>query len=274
LIIQIGLEDNGLNIYKLIQQKKDDLFKTCQDWITNIYPIKDNVCTVEIDDNCIDNLCILLSDIIIENLEIRYLAGILKGEYTFLTEKEQCEILVYTLKNVWEKENSKEAILSAKIDVETRLLSVIDNNNEFILEGFMRFRMKDYLNHWNCELKKAINNYLSNQEYKEFIEVVKYFVNSKESKYSNVNVVIKPNNTFSIFDKNMAFIDDSNIITRNKLTSFNLENFDILLSILISLAPKKITIHDHDNIEDSLFIPTLKKIFDNRVFFAHKSPSN
>jgi putative sporulation protein YtxC len=264
--MKIGLEDPKIGIKHLINQKKERLIDAKKDWIT--LEDEGNTCIIKTNKQEKENICIVLSDIIIENLEVRYLVNILKNEYKFLTEKEQCEILVLSLKSVWDPTKQSQDIDKAKKDVSNRIMQVLENSDELILEGFMRFRMKDYLLSWRDSLKRTIDSYLLNKEYDEFINVVKYFVMIKKSKYEKINVFITSDNTFAIFDENMVLIDDSKNVSDQTFRTYDMKYKDILLSLLVNIAPKHITIHHPNNLNDDVFIKTLNKIFDNQVFLV------
>ena len=53
----------------------------------------------------------------------------------------------------------------------------IEENNEFNINGFLLFRMKDLRLNIEVLIDRVIENYIIDKEYEEFIRLLKYFVN-------------------------------------------------------------------------------------------------
>ena len=194
---------------------------------------------------------------------------ILKKEYYFLSEKEQCEILVFALNNIWKNETLVMNIDQAKIEVAERLKDTLNETDEIILEGFMRFRMKDFLSHWREILIASIDHYLLEQEYKEFINILKYFVEIRKPKIKTIHITIGHDGSFIILDDLLKVVNDDVLVKNSKEKNMTLTKEDILLSMLISIAPKKIIVHNAEKIEDKLLIDTIKRIFIDKVLFTN-----
>jgi hypothetical protein len=103
---------------------------------------------------------------------------LLKQEYCFLSEKEQCDILVHVLKKLWYgTSGQKNEIAACKNDIPAAARAITENDtNTIILEGFMRFRMKDYLEAWEKELASCVQDYVRRKEYAEFVEILRLFI--------------------------------------------------------------------------------------------------
>ena len=268
--VRIGLEDKKIDFYKLLLARKKKMLGSSTLWKTKAYN-KDKIvfCEIETSDENLINICIVLADIIIENLEIRYFVNILKKEYYFLSEKEQCEILVFSLNNIWKNSEYGMDINQAKIEVSKRLKIIFDETDEITLEGFMRFRMKDYLSDWRDILTASINHYLMEQEYKEFIKVLKYFVEIRKPKINTIHITIGNDGKFIILDDFLKVVHDDALVYNSKESDLALTNEDVLLSMLVSIAPNKIIVHNADKIEDKLLIDTIKRIFIDKVKFSN-----
>ena len=270
----IGLEDNGLLIKPLIINRMHRITNEGHSIKLNDIEGKGSYfCGVELDDSkngkSIDIFCDLLADIIIENLQIRYLINILRQRYFFLQEKTQCELLIKTLKQLWYgKTDIKSNITLCKLDVAERLHKCFleSDDKELVLEGFMRFRMKDYLEKWDALLKKNIDEYVMEKEYKEFIGVLRYFVLLREPKEVTIHLHYTALGGYELSDAQSNKISDDGIgakeALRNKMTKE-----DVVLSALINISPEKIIIHNSKDISEKRLLMTIKNVFLDRVVF-------
>ena len=102
----IGIEDDGLKLLPLISNRTlGAMHRGCMVRVREIDGTDGRMADVTVT-GCGQDfeteyavLCIILSDIIVENLQIRHLVHLLRRDHHDLTEKEQCDILVRTLKN-------------------------------------------------------------------------------------------------------------------------------------------------------------------------------
>lgn len=271
----IGLEDNGLLIKPLIINRMNRL--------TNVgHSIKlmemkgkgTGFCSVEIDDEKDGEgkgiFCDLLADIIIENLQIRHLITVLRQKYFFLHEKTQCEILIKTLKLLWYgKGDMKNDIAFCKKDVSRRLLQCFDESDEkeLVLEGFMRFRMKDYIDKWEALLKQNVDEFVMEKEYKEFIGVLRYFVMLREPKNVTVHLRYSERDGYELSDAQKNKIQDESLKNTSTKIKEKMTREDIVLSSLINISPEKIVIHNSNDISEKRLLLTIKNVFLDRVVF-------
>ena len=144
------------------------------------------------------------------------------------------------------------------------------SNHNFYLNGFVNFRLLDYINFLNEQVDTAVNKFLIDKEYSEFVNLLKLYINS-ESPNSNVNHLhlIYNNKNSIIIDDNKNIVASNSNITKSKYVSdISFSSNDYALNTLLNLLPKKITIHLIDDNSDE-FISTLKIIFENKVYLCN-----
>jgi putative sporulation protein YtxC len=209
-------------------------------------------------------LCTLLADIIVENLQIRHLVSLLKDNYYFLSEKEQCDILVRVLKKLWYGgTDKKNEIASCKVDIKQRLCEAIKENEarNLMLEGFMRFRMKDYLDRWQKELSSTVEDYIRKKEYAEFVEILRLFIKIRIPRARKVHICIGGDGDYLLLDEKLCLL-------RCRFPGSNIDKDDALLSALVNIAPQSIIVHNRDRFWDPKIIETIKDVFGQRVEFS------
>ncbi|EOU1841331.1 putative sporulation protein YtxC [Clostridium perfringens] len=162
-----------------------------------------------------------------------------------------------------------------------KINDIIENIKEFILEndyinieGFITFRMKNFLKDIECIIDKVVEDYMIEKEYNEFIKILKYFVDIQDCKLEEVNIIVQKNGSYEVKDsKGLNIFKDF----LNEITDVAEEGIinteDIIISGLITNAPKKIKIYNEEYCINKEFIQTIKSVFGERVE-THRSYNN
>lgn len=139
----------------------------------------------------------------------------------------------------------------------------IEDNRNIVLEGIVNFRVNEYVRNLDNIVDMAVNKYIIEKEYKEFINLLKIYVNSSSAK-TDIMHLIYINGESILLDKEKNIVHlENNINNAGYLSDISFSSNDIALNTLLNLLPKKLKIHVI-NKEDE-FINTLKLIFDNRI---------
>jgi putative sporulation protein YtxC len=120
-----------------------------------------------------------------------------------------------------------------------------------VVEGFINFCLPDYLKEIRFAIDLAYEELRNEKEYNEFIKLLRYFVDSQPAKTNEVNLLME-NEGFCLWDgKGIKIEEDflSSYLDDILLDDINLD--DILISILITIAPRRIIIHDNNQLADS-----------------------
>ena len=135
-----------------------------------------------------------------------------------------------------------------------------------ILTGFINFRLSNYLKILDYIVDISVNELVVDREYKEFINLLKAYVNSNPSNISLVHFFYK-NNESILLDSNYKTIPfEADLSNLNYISDVSFSENDISLNTLLNLLPKKIIIHLSKYSDE--FITTLTYIFENRIEFA------
>lgn len=213
-----------------------------------------------------------LSDVIINYWEPKLIKKIIRTNYFYFNRCEQKRILHFTEDVLNFTEVGEKRGIFYQIKRKTFLLhKVMDylrNNSTIILDGFVRFRLKDYLEQLEEAVDKAIDEYLMDKEYKEFIRLLRYFVDLQEPKRDLVNVVVKDGELL-LYDDQMRTIESDYGFEQITRENPDVNSDDILVSSLINMAPRKIVIHGSGQREKNEVINALYNIFEDRVIFCN-----
>lgn len=139
----------------------------------------------------------------------------------------------------------------------------LKENKNIVLEGVVNFRLNEYIKKLDNIVDMAVNKYIIEKEYKEFINLLKIYVNATESKTDMFHLIYF-NGESILLDKQKNIVQlENNINNAKYLSDITFSSNDIALNTLLSVLPKKIEVHLIDK-EDE-FINTLKLIFDDRI---------
>ena len=136
-------------------------------------------------------------------------------------------------------------------------------NKSFFLDGFVNFRLAKYKEVLDYSIDIAVNQFIIEREYSEFIHLLKLYIRSKESEIDLVHVIYA-NGEAILLDKNKNTISIcDNAFNAKYLSDITFSANDYALNTLLTLIPEKIVVHLID-LEDE-FVNTLKLIFDDRI---------
>ena len=162
-------------------------------------------------------------------------------------------------------ENNDEYSICDRLDLLSNIFyDYISNNKQIVLNGFINFRLKDYFSLLNSVVDIAVNKFIIEREYLEFISLLKLYINSQNSNLDIVHLVYYNNNCILLDEnKNIINVDDE-IFNAKYLSDITFSSNDYALNTLLTLLPKKIYIHLIDcSINE--FINTIQLVFENRV---------
>jgi putative sporulation protein YtxC len=211
----------------------------------------------------------LLADHIIENYEKILFNRIVKSNYCYFDTEEKFQIVDIAIKltNNEDKNffNSLYKIRKRNIIVK-ELLKFFETSNILIIEGFVNFSLKGYIKDLEDIIDKAVDDFLMDREYNEFIRLLKYFVDIQESKYEVVYVVAGQDNKYSFLDENRKNITNECIQEYvNEIAEGEINYDDLLVSSLITFAPRKVVLEQKELWKNQEIVKTIENIFSNNL---------
>lgn len=207
----------------------------------------------------------VLSNIITSSYEKQIVKRIINSNYFYFNDIEKSKIGNICLEALNDEENLE--FSSRKNIIFISFLKYIIYNKTMVLDGFINFRLKDYISILDDAVDYSVSKYLIEREYAEFVNLLKIYINSKESKTSLVHLVYTNQESILIDEYNNLIDIDDHIFEAKYLSDISFSSNDYALNTLLTLLPEKIYIHLIDSNEDE-FINTLKLIFDNRVYLC------
>lgn len=147
-----------------------------------------------------------------------------------------------------------------------RLFDFMRDNNQIVVEGFVTFYLRDYLNEMKFSVELACEELRSQKEYNDFVNLLRYFVDTQAPRIKEVNLMLGESGIFYLWDGEGSKIDEQFMnyyLDDMLMDEINLD--DVLVSILITIAPQKIILHNTANLTESEPVQMIRKVFKERI---------
>ena len=155
--------------------------------------------------------------------------------------------------------------LRRKSKVSIEIEQFLQECTQLNVAGFTNFRLKPYRKELAEVVEYALDEYVLDKQYQEFISLLKYFVFLQDTKLPMVHLLHKGGHDFMLYDESFQLLDPNpptdRIVAEMLETEMNIE--DMVISSLIAVSPKQITIHTRH--PEMQVIRTIETIFDQRV---------
>ena len=213
----------------------------------------------------ISKISSILSFLVIDELEDYLLKRYLFHNYFYFDAKEREKILAFCfdimIDDFSEIFDKKFQILYANF------YDFLSTHKSLVLNGFVNFRIKEYLSILDQVLSQAVNQFVIEKEYLEFVSLLKLYINSQDYGCELMHIIYSDSESILLDkDKNLIMVTDD-ILNTKYLSDISFSSNDYVLNSLLTLLPKKINIHLVDYKLDE-FIHTLQLVFENRIYLC------
>ncbi|MDL2218312.1 putative sporulation protein YtxC [Christensenellaceae bacterium OttesenSCG-928-M15] len=140
--------------------------------------------------------------------------------------------------------------------VRRSLKGYLEQEEEINLTGYMRFRMPETMQTWKLCIQSAMEDLLLEKEYFELMGVLRAFVDVKPARVQEVSLLLRPDGSCTLTDDSDARID------------YEVCDPDRLVSVLVDLAPEKLTVYDLGDENSQALLEMLRRVFPERVKFV------
>lgn len=205
----------------------------------------------------------ILTDCILIFYEEKIIKNLINYNYFYFNDIEKRQIL-NICNNSLESINDDETSFLCENSIYNSIYEYIKENKSIVLDGFVTFRLKKYIQILDNLVDNSVNKFLIEREYTEFIQILKLYVASGISQISTVHLIYTKTDTILIDENKNIISTDDNLLKAKYLSDITFSSNDYALNTLLNLIPEKIIIHLVDNYSDE-FINTLKLIFEDRV---------
>ena len=210
----------------------------------------------------LEKISSILSFLVIDELEEDILKSLISQNYFYFNYSEKNTILQTCFDLITDNFSS---FFEEKFKIlYDNFFNYLSSNKSIVLVGFVNFRLKNYIEILDNIVNQAVNSFIIEKEYCEFISLLKLYINSQGNNCNIVHLIYSKKESLLLDEhKNIINISDD-IFNAKYLSDITFSSNDFALNSLLNLLPKKIYIHLTDNYIDE-FINTLTLIFEKRI---------
>ncbi|MDT8900966.1 putative sporulation protein YtxC [Anaeroselena agilis] len=206
----------------------------------------------------------MLAEYIVSHEEKTLIRRIINHNYCYFGDQERAAIYDNALK-LLEEPGGDFGYTDRRNRILAKIKEYFDIHHELVLDGFLSFRLKDYRDRLTEVVDKAVDEYMLDMEYKEFIRVLRYFVDVQEAQVDEVHIFFGDGDTFKIRDARGRNIHNQCVeplIMRNEEINYE----DLLISALITIAPQNVMLHFSSELgKNHAAVETIQNVFAGRV---------
>ena len=212
----------------------------------------------------------IIAEVVVDKLEEKIIKKILRSKYKKFTKTELDKIEKRSLQYlnvITGKNNIFFSKFIRKEELVKNLMSYLEKYDDINVEGFVRFRLKDYTYKLQLAIERAVDEYMMEKEYYDFIELLKYFVDLQEPRVERVDIIRNRDGSYVILDSDGKEIGNEYMENYLKeISDGKIEYEDLLISALINIVPANIYLH----FAEKDIIETLRNIFGNKIKIGQK----
>lgn len=213
-----------------------------------------------------------VADLIVNRLETAFLRRLVRTHYGYFDAAEQDLICAQAELTLHPRAAEAETLpqrIRRKGRILARLTEYLEKNSELVVDGFVTFRLKDYVEEMEEAVDQAVEEYLMEKEQQEFIQMLRYFVTSQEPRAGLVNVMFDPGGGFDLVSSGGSQMGAAQIEALGLDEAQGpADQEETLISTLLALVPGIITVHRSPHAEAGI-LDLLRAIFDDRLIVCN-----
>ncbi|MGQ9779215.1 MAG: sporulation protein YtxC [Bacillota bacterium] len=150
-----------------------------------------------------------------------------------------------------------------------RVLRYLEDHDQLILEGFVRFQLKEYYAELKEAVDRAVERFLARREYEEFIRLLRYLVELQPARLEELNVRIEEDGVFVLLDEEGRPVEHEQLRSLLAETGEEIDHADLLLSTLVTIAPARVVLHVR---KPFTVVETIGRVFGPRMLICPGCP--
>jgi len=214
-------------------------------------------------------LAAAIADIIVSRWEKVMLFKIINNEYASLKKEDLQAVYKLALGRMarLDEEAGQLPLARRRSRIQNHLEQFLWSSDHINVDGFVLFRLKEYLAELRWVAGRAVDDFFLEQEYREFINLLRFFLHHQEQRAALVHVVVKPPGHFQLYDNDfrpVSYRDLEGFIVDANHRGIDYE--DLLISALITLAPGRVVLHSPGQGRLTAYtVGTLRAVFEDQV---------
>ncbi|HEY8488658.1 MAG TPA: putative sporulation protein YtxC [Thermaerobacter sp.] len=118
--------------------------------------------------------------------------------YAHLTPEERAQALAYARRHL-AATPARDGELRHRLG--RQVAAYLEGAGLLLIDGFLRFRCRDYVEALEVAVDRAVDEYLLDREYRDFVGLLRQFVDLQVPRLEVVHVVVEPSGAFTLSDE-------------------------------------------------------------------------
>ena len=153
--------------------------------------------------------------------------------------------------------------------VRQRLAEYLERHNTLVVDGFVTFRLQDYVGELVAAVDRAVDDFLLEREYREFVGLLRHVVDSQPQRPAVAHCVFDASGAFSLQDDGGRAVGTEFLEgVGPEAAARDIGVEDLMVSALITVAPHAVRLHVPDGAGVALSqdaLGTLREVFGEQV---------
>ncbi|HEX6989653.1 MAG TPA: putative sporulation protein YtxC [Bacillota bacterium] len=220
-------------------------------------------------DRCRERLAHVLAGFVIDHMEPALLKRLLQQGYAGLRQDGETILAVARRQLAGAEQGPLPPPESRRLYLQQHILRYLEESDERLhIDGLLTFRMGDYLEELEAVLDRAVEDVLIEREFREFVALLRCFVEVQEPRLDLVHVLIGGDGRFTLMDgdgRRVAHDESPPVDDESLYDSLKADGGDLLISALVAVAPRRVLLHDPGGLCTDDVTGTLRGVFPQRV---------
>lgn len=213
-----------------------------------------------------------VADLIVNRWETAFLRRLVRTHYGYFETAEQ-DLICTQAEQALHPPVTEAETLSQRIRRKGRILArlteYLDKNSELVVDGFVTFRLKDYVEEMEEAVDQAVEEYLMEKEQQEFVQMLRYFVASQEPRSGLVNLLFEAGGGFDLVSSGGGQVGAAQFDALGlDQAQGPVDHEETLISTLLALVPGHVSIHCSHHAPAGI-LDLLRAIFEERLVLCN-----
>lgn len=219
----------------------------------------------------LNRLSDMLAEYILKSYEKSILEKIISRICNGLSRKDRDEIYRIACIRLYKRseDNLGDLIDHRRKLISNKIAEYLKSSDKITLEGFVTFRLGEYVKNLETEVERSIRQYFVERQYEEYINLLTAFVRMQVPRVPELHVFVQNNGSYKVEGSKPFEIPDD-IIEGFGIHAANpiIEDDDFMIGFLLTCAPIRIFIHNAAYFKNKELLNTIRIIFSECVLLS------
>jgi putative sporulation protein YtxC len=219
--------------------------------------------------SALNNLSDILAEYILKSYENMILEKIINRVCDGISKTDKDEIYRIVCSRLYAQQCENgfgNRVELRRLMISSKISEFLRNTHTLILEGFVTFRLGEYVKRLEIEVERSVRQFFVEKQYEEYIQLLTAFVRMQVPKVPELHVFVLENGWYKV-EGHSPFEIPEDVIEGFGIKESNpvIEDDDFMIGFLLTCAPVKIFIHNAASFRNKELLNTIRIVFSECV---------